>query len=131
MELKAQLESPTRRFMFSHIENDSEKVNFFTGLLDKETFFVLHDLLAWFSLNYRSEWKVGTLDLTEQLLLTLMKLCLNIKKLHLATEFNASNATVTNVFFTIVSALYDALFIGIMCKRTFENEECQLLADMF
>lgn len=77
---------------------------------------MLRDLLTRFPLNYHSEWKVGTLDLTEQLLLTLMKLHLNVKKLHLSTDFNVSTATVTNVFITIVSALRDILFVG--CMRT-------------
>jgi hypothetical protein len=54
-ELKAQLESPTYRFMFSHFANDTEKVDFFTGLMDKDTFRVFRDLLAQFPLNYHGE----------------------------------------------------------------------------
>jgi len=58
--------------MFAHTENDSDKVKFFTGLPDKEPFYVLCDFLARFPKHYRSEWNVGTLPLCEQLLLTLM-----------------------------------------------------------
>jgi len=52
--------------MFIDIESDNDKVNFFTGLPDKETFYMLRDLLERFPLNYHSEWNVGSLQLAEQ-----------------------------------------------------------------
>lgn len=104
-------------FTFAQIQSDNSKVSFFTGLPDKETFRVLLDFLARFPLHYHCEWRVGTLPLCEQLLLTLMRLRLNVKVMHLATQFNVSASTVCNVFVTIVSALHDILYKEIMEKN--------------
>ncbi|KAJ8389958.1 hypothetical protein AAFF_G00112430 [Aldrovandia affinis] len=54
------------------------------------------------------------MPLIDQLLLTLMKLRLNCGILDLATRFNCCRATVTNIFTTISSALYDILYVGMM-----------------
>ncbi|KAJ8412664.1 hypothetical protein AAFF_G00116150 [Aldrovandia affinis] len=54
------------------------------------------------------------MPLIDQLLLTLMKLRLNCGILDLATRFNCCRATVTNIFITISSALYDILYVGMM-----------------
>ena len=81
-------------------------MSFFNGLPDKATFFVLCDLVVRFPLQYYNAWSVNveTLQLSEQLLLTLMKLRLGLKNLHLATHFSISTGTVSNVFVTIISA---------------------------
>ena len=52
------------------------------------------------------------MPLMNQLLLTLMKLRHNFGHVDLATRFNCSTATVTNIFLTIVSVLYDILYDG-------------------
>lgn len=59
-ELKAQLQSARHRFMFAHIENETDKVKFFTGLPNKETFYVLRDFLARFPLKYHYGRPEGT-----------------------------------------------------------------------
>ncbi|KAJ8403675.1 hypothetical protein AAFF_G00350010 [Aldrovandia affinis] len=55
-----------------------------------------------------------TPNYNSRLLLTLMKLRLNCGILDLATRFNCCRATVTNIFTTISSALYDILYVGMM-----------------
>ena len=59
-------------------------------------------------------WKVTTLPLADQVLLTLMKLRLGSKDLDLAERFNISRTTVRNVFFTFITALHERLCQGIM-----------------
>ena len=54
------------------------------------------------------------MPLVDHLLLILMKLKLNCGRVDLATRFNCSTATVTNVFITITSALHDILYVGMM-----------------
>jgi len=72
-----------------------------------------------------------SLSLTEQLLLTLMKLRLRLKNLHLMIHFGISTGTVTNVFITIISALYDILYVGIMCHHPITKEKCTVFAVVF
>lgn len=117
-QLQSELTIRHQCLKFADIQDDTQTVSFFTGLPDKATFCVVRDLLARFPLQYHSEWNVSvdTLSLSEQLLLTLMKLRLRLKNLHLATHFGISTGTVTNVFITIISALYDILYVGIMCN---------------
>ncbi|KAJ8388261.1 hypothetical protein AAFF_G00135220 [Aldrovandia affinis] len=64
--------------------------------------------------RYHFDWNVQIMPLIDQLLLTLMKLRLNCGILDLATRFNCCRATVTNIFTTISSALYDILYVGMM-----------------
>ena len=111
--LHQQLKYCQGRMTFDQISDDKNKVSFFTGLPDKEIFTIISYLLFCFPLQYHSDWKVDTLAIREQLLLTLMRLRLNLKIAHLSFHFNVSTSTVSNVFVTIVSALFDILYSGI------------------
>uniref|UniRef100_A0A671TH52 THAP-type domain-containing protein n=1 Tax=Sparus aurata TaxID=8175 RepID=A0A671TH52_SPAAU len=101
-------------FSFSQISSHPDKVNYYTGLPDAATVLFLEALLSKFDLQYHFDWNVQIMPLIDQLLLTLMKLRLNCGILDLATRFNCSRATVTNIFTTISSALYDILYVGMM-----------------
>lgn len=130
--LKEQLAKQKQTFSFSQISSDSDKVKYFTGLPDAATVLFLEALLSKFELKYHSDWTVQLLPLVDQLLLTLMKLRLNCGHLDLATRFNCSKATVTNIFLTIVSALYDILYVGMLennIPSTAKNQA--LLPDCF
>jgi len=91
-------------FSFSQISNSPERVQYFTGLPDVATVLFLESLLSKFELQYHSDWTVQIMPLVDQLLLTLMKLRLNCGHIDLATRFNCSTATVTNILTTIISA---------------------------
>ncbi|XP_072564765.1 uncharacterized protein [Paramormyrops kingsleyae] len=114
--LKKLLEKQKQTFSFSQISSDSDKVQYFIGLPDAATVLFLEALLTKFELQYHSDWTVQSILLVDQLLLALMKLKLNCGHVDLATRFNCSTATVSNIFTTIVSALYDILYVGM-----FEN----------
>ncbi|XP_056107700.1 uncharacterized protein LOC130085767 [Rhinichthys klamathensis goyatoka] len=112
--LKKQLEKQKQIFSFSQISNSPDKVQYFTGLPDVATVLFLEALLSKFELKYHSDWTVQIMPLVDQLLLTLMKLRLNCGHIDLATRFNCSTATVTNIFTTIISALYEILYVGLL-----------------
>ncbi|XP_039534866.1 uncharacterized protein LOC120483736 isoform X2 [Pimephales promelas] len=115
--LKIQLEKQKQIFSFTQISDSPDRVQYFTGLPDVATVLFLESILSKFELQYHSDdWTVQIMPLVDQLLLTLMKLRLNCGHIDLATRFNCSTATVTNIFTTIISALYDILYVGL-----FEN----------
>jgi Helix-turn-helix of DDE superfamily endonuclease len=64
-------------------------------------------------LNYYAGWRVTTLPLQDQLLVTLMKLRLNYRDLDLADRFGISRATVSNIIHTFICALHEILYDGI------------------
>ena len=72
-----------------------------------DVFVILVKILQRFSLNYHHGWKVTSISLQDQLLLSLMKLRLGAKDLDLAERFGISKTTVSNIFLTIVSALHE------------------------
>ncbi|XP_049898955.1 uncharacterized protein LOC126389348 [Epinephelus moara] len=141
--LKKELEKQKQTFSFSQISSHPDRVNCYTGLPDAATVFFLEALLSKFDLQYHFDWNVQIMPLIDQLLLTLMKLRLNCGVLDLSTRFNCSRATVTNIFITITSALYDILYVGMMennipsrfknqtslpdCFRPFPN--CRIVLD--
>jgi len=109
-----------------------------------EVFDILSRLVQRFQpFNYYEGWHVTSIALEDQLLLTLMKLRLNLRDLDLAERFNVSRRTVSNVIKTLISVLHEILFIGIMsqgmpsqlkCKssmpRCFEEfSSCRLVMD--
>ena len=56
-----------------------------------------------------------------------MKIRLNLGHLDLATRFDVSTATVTNIFLTIVGALHDVLYVGLMkdnIPSRLKNQKC-------
>lgn len=100
----------------SQISSCPDRVQYFTRLPDTATVLFLEALLSRFELQYQPHWTVQSMPLVDKLLLTLMKMKLNYGHIDLATRFNCSTATVINIFTTIISALYDILYVGM-----FEN----------
>ena len=68
-------------------------------------------------LKYHHGWTVTSLSNEDQLLLTLMKLKLNLKDLDLANRFQISRTTVANIVHTYVSALHELLYDSIMIEK--------------
>ncbi|XP_018515653.1 uncharacterized protein LOC108872457 [Lates calcarifer] len=99
---------------FSQISSDPVKVQYLTGLPDAATVLFLEALLSRFELRYHYDWTVQCVPLVDQLLLTLMRLKLNYRHTDLGIKFNCSKATVVNTFTTIIQALYDILYVGML-----------------
>ena len=131
------------RLRFHQISSNPHRVQYFSGLPDAATVLFLEALLSKFELQYHSDWTVQFMPLIDQLFLTLIKLWLNSGHEDLATRFTCSTATVTNIFTTIVSALYQILYVGMLennipstaknqtsmpvCFRPFPN--CRIVLD--
>jgi hypothetical protein len=64
--------------------------------------------------NYFLGWNVACFSLKYQILITLMKLKLNLGHKYLAFRFNTSSSTVTNVTMTFIILLRDILFKSLM-----------------
>lgn len=80
-----------------------------------DIFEILVRLLKRFDLQYYSDW-TPSMDMKNQLLVVLMKLKLNLRDTDLAHRFCVSRPTVSNIFHTLVCALHEMLFDGIVDK---------------
>ncbi|XP_030007143.1 uncharacterized protein LOC115431040 [Sphaeramia orbicularis] len=113
-DLKKQLNVQKQVFRFSQVEEDPGQVQHYTGLPDVATFHFLETLLTRSELEYHGGSGGNRLPLVDQLLMTLMKLKLNLSNLDLAKCFDCCTATVTVVVTTIIRGLYDILYVGMM-----------------
>ncbi len=93
--------------------------------LTYDVFMILAKVLERFQLNYYMGWKVTSLSIEDQLLLTLMKLTLNAKDLDLAVRFDISRPTVSNIFHTFLHALHEILCEGIMFQGLPSQTKCK------
>lgn len=97
-----------------NIINDPEKMLLYTSF-SADTFYILENLVERMGpFNYYGGWTVVNFSVSDQLLMTLMKLRLNCRDLDLAERFNTSRATVSNIINTFVHALHEILFEGVM-----------------
>lgn len=72
-----------------------------------EVFNVLVDILERIgTFNYFSKWIVRGFRTSDQLLMTLLKLCLYLRDLDLAERFNTSKSTVSNNVNTYLATLH-------------------------
>ena len=114
-ELTKQLEAAARVkpvMKLYHIQDNEEKMLMYTSF-KYDIFSIVLKSLQRFELQYYSNWR-PSMALQDQLLLTLMKLKLNLRDLDLADRFGISTATVANIFHTLVCALHEICFEGIM-----------------
>jgi hypothetical protein len=88
----------------------------YTGLPNFATFQALANLMSRFQLTYYSDWTPSKISRDDQLLMTLMKLRMNMAYLDLAVRFNCSASTVCNITVTFICALHE-----ILCKIMFER----------
>ena len=90
----------------------SEVIRMETGLPNKEIFDILVAYTGRFQseINYFAGWKVESICLEDQVLITLMKLRQDYAYLHLAKLFHCSTGTIQNIVLTFVHLLYVILY---------------------
>ena len=93
--------------------------------LHYDIFVILVKTLERFTLTYYGTFKVTTISLADQLLITLMKLRLGAKDLDLSVRFNTSRTTISNIFHTILCALHELLCDGIMFQGIPSQLKCR------
>ena len=97
----------------------------YTSLPWDSFLFIVTSLQEHVPLTYFYGWEVKNIAIENQLLMTLMKLKLNLRDLDLAERFQTSRATVSNVIKTLIYALHELLFEGIMAKGIPSRAKCQ------
>ena len=113
-QVNEKLNQLTTRFSYEHIKKNDSHVLMYTGIPTNDLFMILYETMESFHLKYYAGWNVKLLSKTDQLLMTLMKLRLNLPHEDLAIRFNCSSATVTNVVMTWIYALHEVLFKQLM-----------------
>jgi len=93
--------------------------------LTADIFMFLVHCLQRFDLTYYNDWTPLSLSLPDQLLMTLMKLTMNAKDADLALRFRVSRACVSNVINTLICALYELLYEGVMAKCFPSQKKCE------
>jgi hypothetical protein len=88
-------------------------------------FLILATTLQRFQLQYYCGWTPTRINLHDQLLMTLMKLKMNSKDDDLALRFGISKATVSNVVNTMIHALHELLYEGILDKSFPSQLKCK------
>ena len=104
------------RFSYQRLRDhkDYEKlVRHYTGL-SPVTFLALHALCNRFEINYHRGWNVCAISREDQLLVTLMKLRLNLSYIDIGVRFNLSDGSVSNIVTTWISVLNKVLAVGMM-----------------
>lgn len=79
----------------------------------------------------QSGWKCTSIDAREQLLITLMKLRLNLKYFDLAQRLNCSTSTISNIVRSWVMALHEVLFVNFMAEIPSRNKTQSCLPESF
>nr|CAH7751370.1 unnamed protein product [Callosobruchus chinensis] len=121
-ETKEKLHRLSMSFSFDYIKDSDAKITIYTGLPSKEIFMCLYELLEYVSLKYYYGWTVNAISKIDQLLLTLMKLKLNLLNEDLAVRFNIAVKTVANIFFTWLYALHEIMFKKFMSEIPSRNK---------
>lgn len=112
--LKEKMEKLHVQFSYSHIEDNNAHVLMYTGLHSREIFDVIFETMDKLKLNYYAGWEVQKISKKDQLLVTLMKLRMNLPHEDLAVRFNCSAATITNIVMTWLHALHQVFFLHLM-----------------
>lgn len=109
-ELFEELQETKSRLRWEGISQSSSHIKYYTGLPDAATFDWILGLCSEKPIAYHCKWRVNTLSLADQLLMTLMMLKLNIERKFLGYWFDVSVGTVSNVERTWLSLLYNELY---------------------
>lgn len=98
------------------IKNNQEKMLLYTSFTYDIFQIIVATLQSFVPLNYYSGWNVKNVSLEDQVLITLMKLRLNLRDLDLADRFSTIRATISNIVNTIICALHEIFYKGIMVR---------------
>lgn len=129
-QLTEKLEKLSTRFSYEIIKENDAHLLMYTGIPTNELFMILFELMDSIKLKYYAGWNVQMIPKIDQLLMTLMKLRLNLPHEDLSIRFSCSAATVTNIIMTWIYALHEVLFKNLM--RTIpsrqQNQACLPIA---
>ena len=104
------------RNLYSVDSVSSEVLRMETGVPTREVFDIVLGCVTRFrdDIKYYSNWKVESIELKDQVFITLMKVKQNYTNLHLAQLFQCSVATISNIVLTFVHLLHALPFDDLM-----------------
>jgi len=105
------------------ISSNDELVKLYTGLPNSKIFDLLMLICENIEINYYLKWKVENISMHDQLLITLMKLRLNLPHVDLGQRFKCIQiTTIANIFMTWIHILYENIFLIFMSKIPSKNK---------
>jgi len=112
-QLEYQLATARQVLTFEVLKRDPSVLQHYSGL-QLDLFNVLFNMCNRFELAYDQGWNVQSVPKVDQLLMTLMKLKLNLTHTDLGYRFGASRTTVGNIVTSFIHCLHKVLFEGIL-----------------
>lgn len=119
-----------RSFGYHSIESNGKMFDFYCGVT-KVMFDLIIELVSKVEINYYYTWSVKKLCLNDQVLMTIMKLRLNLCYTDLAFRFGISESTVGNIIITFISVLHEILFVSLKSKVPSQNKNQNCLPNCF
>lgn len=113
-ETKQKLKSLSSHFCYEHIKNNESHILMYTGIPSNALFLTLVETMDNFKIKYYGSWNVKLLPKVDQILMTLMKLRLNLPHKDLALRFKCSTSTVTNIVMIWIHAIHEVFFKKLM-----------------
>jgi len=130
-QLKLKMSSISECLSYELISSNDELIKLYTGLSNSKVFDLLMLICENIEINYYLKWKVENISMHDQLLITLMKLRLNLPHVDLGKRFKCSQATITNIFMTWIHILYENIFLIFMSKIPSKNKNKLCLPNSF
>lgn len=93
--------------------------------LRPDMFRTIDDLMHRFQIKYIDGWTPSFIPLSDQLLMTFMKLTMNTPFLDLAERFNTSAASVNNIVTSQMCALHEVLYEGLIENNIPSLQKCK------
>lgn len=88
-------------------------------------FHAIDEMMQRFQVKYIDGWRPSFISLTDQLLMTLMKITMNTPLLDLAERFNTSASSVNNIATSQICAMHEILYEGLIESRIPSLQKCK------
>lgn len=93
--------------------------------LRPDMFHAIDEMMQRFQVKYIDGWRPSFISLTDQLLMTLMKITMNTPLLDLAERFNTSASSVNNIVTSQICAMHEVLYEGLIESRIPSLQKCK------
>jgi len=117
-------------FGYHSLESDNKLFEFYCGI-SKSMFLIIVDLCSKVNFSYYYSWNVEKFCLKDQILMTLIKLRLNLAYPDLAFRFKTSESTIGNIILTLISVLHEILYVNLMNTVPSQNKNRFCLPECF
>jgi len=116
-------------FGYHSLESDNKLFEFYCGI--SKSMFDIIDLCSKVNFSYYYGWNVEKFCLKDQILMTFIKLRLNLAYPDLAFRFKTSQSTIDNIILTLISVLHEILYVNLINTVTSQNKNQNCLPECF